>query len=59
MTEDALDIILVLFRQIEEVILELHHVSAWVRDDGERHVMDAVITSGETRLAAMKRSIIQ
>jgi hypothetical protein len=59
MTDDALDIILALIRQMEAAILELHQVRARVCDDSDRNAMNPLITAAEARLLAIKRRIIQ
>lgn len=60
MTDDnSLETILVLIKQLQAALLELKQMRAYVVPGIEQEMLESAIMDNETRLAEIKRKVIQ
>ncbi len=57
--ENSLETILVLIQQLEAALLGLKQMRAYVVQGGEQEMLESAIVDNETRLAEIKRKVIQ
>ena len=59
MTDDSLEIILALIRQLEATVLGLKQLRGYVGPGAGRELIEELIEEGEHKLADLKRKLIQ
>jgi hypothetical protein len=59
MTDDSLDIILALMKQLESTLLGLKQLRGYVGQDVGPQMVEELIEEGENKLAELKRRLIQ
>ena len=59
MTDDSLEIILALIKQLESTMLGLRQLRELVAKGLAQHMVDELIQEGELKLAELKRRLIQ
>lgn len=59
MTDDSLDIILALMKQLESTLLGLKQLRGYVGQGVGQQMVEELIEEGENKLAELKRRLIQ
>lgn len=57
--DNSLETILVLIKQLQAALLELKQMRAYVVQGVEQKMLESVIVDNETRLAEIRRKVIQ
>jgi hypothetical protein len=57
--DNSLETILVLIKQLQAALLELKQMRAYVMQGVEQHMLESAIQDNETRLAEIRRKVIQ
>jgi hypothetical protein len=59
MTDDSLEMILALLKQLEATLLGLKQLRGYVGQGAGKDMLEELIAEGEDKLAQMKRKLIQ